>query len=198
MIDVRKGILYMDVDGVLADMVGALVARVNAKNGTNWKPDDVESWDWEPIIKPPDIWWNYTGDAKFWGTLPVLPLAQDLMRAALGTGMPVAFLSSLAIKTHGIWDARRNWLAKHFTSPQMADPGTYLIAAERKDLVVHDGDLLIDDSEDNVIDVRRRGADGWCVARSYNVGAPNRMDVHEIIDNLAELGSSRRDAESDR
>ena len=198
MIDIQRGILYLDVDGVIADLQGSIVERVNHRKGTNWTAEDIQGWGWEPVIPEDENWWDYTHDWGFWAKLPLYPWSKDLVTAALQSGMPLAFLSALPLTPPEILYARRSWLDENFKCPQMARPSKRLVCAEMKDLVVHRGDLLIDDREDNLTDVRHRGAEAWCFEQPWNADAGGRMDAYQIIANLQELGASRRDAESDR
>jgi len=183
-----NGIIYVDVDGVLANWVQGLLSRINEAHGTSYVHDDWNSWD-ASIVPKGKKWWDYTSDREFWQHLPLYPWARELFMHAKVTGMPMAFLSSLPVKTPDVLEARREWLDEHMQGLWKWKPSEHLISANKKELVVHAGDLLIDDSPTNVNAVRNIvGAEVWCLAQPWNRGiTQDRLSPNVILHRLEHL-----------
>ena len=172
--------IYIDVDGVIADYIGALLAVYNQRHGTSVTNDDVKDFFMESVLKPGQKWEDYSPDYK---TIPVLPWAHQLVAAVRKIGKPYAFLSALLALPDGsrnILDDRRWWLDQNFACPG-DNPSDRLVVATRKDLVVHEGDLLIEDGPMNVEAVRKAGGQVLVVAQPWNTEVPDRLSPDAIL-----------------
>ncbi len=171
--------IYIDVDGVLADFVARILYNYNTKNGTSYTHEDVTDWGFTDILKG-ENWRTYLDD-RFWADLPALQGASPLMLAVRATGRPYAFLTMLPDGTGLSVEGRREWLDKWFTWFDNDKPSELMIVAARKELVVHPGDLLIDDNPEFIKAVKNNGAEGFLLAQPWNHDAPFRMTLEEII-----------------
>lgn len=173
--------IYIDVDGVLADFVSALLNNYNRKHGTSHTPDDALDWRLTNIFKEGQHWWEYTETPKFWSSLDVYPWAHELVRQVRATGRPYAFLTAL---TDSAASSRRSWLDKHFTEDPEDLPSKRMIIAYRKELVVAPGDLLIDDCPKNVTAILNTpGATVFPLAQPWNqsMEGVERMTPEQIL-----------------
>ena len=156
--------LYLDCDGVLADFDRAATAILGA---------------------PPRVFQKRHGHAEFWkrlqrhpsfyGSLPVMPDAQELFEAVrhldpiILTGLP-----------RGNWAAPQKvrWAAEHF-------PGTRIITCLAADKRRHarDGDILVDDT--------LKYRDLWTGAGGIFV---HHRDARTSIQTLREIAPAPMDA----
>jgi 5'(3')-deoxyribonucleotidase len=178
-----SGICYVDIDGVLGDMQGALIQRYNKRNGTNWHPSDITGDDFAPVIQGSDRWWNYTNDYNFWRNISLFPWSKDLLVAVMCSFRNYAFLSSIPTDPPDALHARRAWLDEHFIGHGFSS-SEHLIGAKHKELVVHAGDVLIDDMAEHINAVQAVGATVITLAQPWNKGLPNRMDAQTLIEAL--------------
>ena len=182
--------IYLDVDGVLADFVSRILLNYNAKHGTAYTSDDIQTWDFTDILKPGQEWHNYV-DLNFWESLDVYPWAHQMVTAVRASGRPYAFLTALSdvnVSNGGpALAARERWLDRHFTVDPQDPPSSRMIAALRKELVVAPGDILIDDSARNIQAIRNIGGTAWALAQPLNQGVEGRMTPDEILEALRRL-----------
>jgi len=171
--------IYVDVDGVLADFNGRILTNYNAKHGTKWTNDDVTDWEYQTIFHAGQRWQDYI-DPGFWLDLELLPWAQRLVKAVRDTRQNYAFLTYIPDETAD----RRHWLNWHFTKELGDPPGDRMIIAKRKELVVHSNDLLIDDAPRNIKAVRKNGATVMALAQPWNQSVWGRMSPEQVIQNL--------------
>jgi 5'(3')-deoxyribonucleotidase len=185
--------IYIDVDGVLADFVSRILLNYNAKHGTVYTHDDIQTWDFTDILQPGQEWQDYV-DQNFWGCLDIYPWAHQLVAAVRASGRPYAFLTALSDDnscTEGsALAARERWLDRHFMIDPLDPPSSRMIATIRKDLVVAPGDILIDDSARNIQAIRNVGGTAWALAQPLNQGVEGRMTPDEIMDALQRLNTS--------
>jgi 5'(3')-deoxyribonucleotidase len=176
--------IYIDVDGVLADFMAALLSNYNENHGTTFTPEDLYDWGCSNVFQSGQKWWEYTYTPKFWSTLDVYPWAAELIATIRATGKPYAFLTALS-EVHRAGEspitARKKWLDKNFCIDESDRPSSRLIIAPRKELVVAPGDILIDDCLKNIIAVQGAGGVALTLAQPWNRDAPDRKTPEEIL-----------------
>jgi len=181
--------IYIDVDGILAQFVPALLKNYNQKHGTSLTPNDVTDWAFKGIFKHGQHWWDYTYPENFWTELETYSWAHALVAAAKATGKPYAFLTALQdVEDRRSVMSRKAWLDKHFTVDPTDIPSKRLIVAQRKELVVTEGDILIDDYIKNLWAAQKVGATVFLLAQPWNQGDfPERMTPEQILTALQVL-----------
>jgi len=104
------------------------------------------------------------------------------------TGKPYAFLTALQdVEDRRSVVSRKAWLDKHFTVDPTDIPSKRLIVAQRKELVVTEGDILIDDYIKNLWAAQKVGATVFLLAQPWNQGDfPERMTPEQILKALRE------------
>ena len=139
----RRPVVLVDVDDVLCNFVGKLLALYNADHGTAFTPEDLTTWDMAAVCGP-QIYDYFTRPGLFGGDdmLP-MPGAKAAM-GRLSQWCDLYALTSLPPKAIAIGAARdRNaWCRSHF--PMLK--GT-IIAAVKSSVW---GDVLLDDKPSNL------------------------------------------------
>lgn len=186
----KVGRIYLDCDDVLFRFTGAILDSCNRKLGTNLTIEDVKQWEVSPSLPPGHQWWEFTDVEGFYRDLEPLPGAVSLVDAVRASGRLWGFLTSLPVKhvSSNIIEERRICLDKHFLKDGREIPSRRLIVAKRKDLVVHPGDVLIDDYEENIKAVEAVGGIGILAAYPPNRNASRRRwtlpEVTEWVEKL--------------
>lgn len=154
--------LFLDIDGVLADLVTPLAAAHGKDhlNHANWP----ETYDLEVALgkSQAEIWeheavWGFS----FWEGLPKLPWADDVVKLAKKHyDGDLAFLSQ-CVRDPGCAGGKAAWLRQHF-------PGIPWFLTDQKVLVASAGFVLVDDYEKNV------GA--WNAAEGHGILFPARWN----------------------
>jgi len=167
--------IFIDIDGVLANYLERLLDNYNQRHGTSFIAADVTDWHLKNILQPGQKWGDYI-DKDFWTALKSYPWAHSLVRLVRDTKLPYAFLTALLDENRPdnafatFIDGRRKWLDDQFPTleGQGFPPSTRLIFASCKDLVVKEGDLLIEDASHNVNAARAVGAHVLALAQPWN------------------------------
>ena len=153
--------VYVDLDGVVADFVSGLCARKgwdnpywNEENHGKWEICELMGERWEDVEQELDY--------SFWVGLDVMDDADDIMRFARGLSREVAFYSTLGWGRGGAGEGKRDWVKKWFPGVSLL-----LIGIGEKWEGVGAG-WLLDDRGVGVREWRRRRGRGILVPRPWN------------------------------
>lgn len=143
-----KPILYVDMDGVLADLFNH-VAEIHDVDHYN----EMTKAEWEHFLENTDAYHLFVN-------LPMFPTANQLLDMVVSIFGGYRILSSpLSYDKEGSMAGKRDWLKKHITVP--AD-GWIFDHDKSKYAIQSDGtpNILIDDWKKNIIPWRERGGIG--------------------------------------
>jgi len=162
--------IYLDMDGVLCDFVGAAL-RVHRQLDAldHWPAGE---WDIAKVlrVKSEEFWWriDHHGE-RFWASLQPYPWAADLVRLLESMSVPITIASSLSYDPYSA-AGKLQWLSEHF--PQFKR--RYLLGSE-KHLLAKPGAVLIDDNDQGVEDFRQAGGQAVLFPQAWN----RRFDVKD-------------------
>lgn len=169
----RRVVLLMDVDGVVADFVGGTFRLLRRMGGPDLTGID-HGWQILDSIHPMfhrqviDGWCRQ----GFCLELPEYPGAADAVRR-LAEVVDLVFVTSVEFKSLYWVYERASWLAERFDEFGLLvcggmGEGNAKRRVKRKALV--DGDVLVDDKVENVVEWAEAHPEGWAFlwARSYN------------------------------
>lgn len=137
--------IYVDLDGVLADMESYLWSRY----GYNWRKE-IEKPNWGSIA---------VLDQRIYRDLPIMQGALDLMTYLNETYYDVEVLTAIpkrALFPEAVND-KRDWVYKHIDPNMKVNFGPY---AQDKQYWCKPSDILIDDMEINIEQWRNKGGIG--------------------------------------
>lgn len=146
--------IFIDMDGVLADLVGPICELI----GFDFEqyPKGVYGLDGAFGIPLAELWEKiHAKGSDFWADLPRMDGARGLVAACQAISQRVYVLSGPSESPES-YHGKRRWMERHFPDvPLMLIPAShkYTLAGRRR--------LLIDDSDANVDDWRK--ADGWAI-----------------------------------
>ena len=139
--------IFTDMDNVTADLNRYVVEEVNAREGTNYKPEDTTDW-----------WWSNLGvSQEYLNGILCEPYAFEFLEPVEGAieginklkefGLDIIFLTTPHYDSLFSMEEKKMWLDIHF---EWFDPYKHLIFTGRKELVGTKNDILIDDSISNL------------------------------------------------
>jgi 5'(3')-deoxyribonucleotidase len=170
-------IIGVDVDDVLADLLGPWIARYNAKYQDTLKREDVTAWAIEKFTKPE------CGHEIFKLLDPTIYDEVQPIPGALDTVNALRTLGRVVFITAGNGDAKLRWLIHHgFLKPTYNARKDYFACTDK---ALIRADVLIDDHVDNIESFPGRGL---LVTRGHNVNVPcTRERLATFEDSVAAL-----------
>lgn len=158
---------FLDLDGVLVDMINPLLRRLGKAWPEVWGED---AWDISLTLgmNPRDVWGSL--DYGFWRSLPKTPEADGIIRIcgdAFGRDS-LCFLSS-PIPTGRCAEAKIDWVQEHYPDIPLLLSCRSGTGTMPKHFVSHEDAVLIDDHTPNVMEFLRHGGDGFVFPRRWNL-----------------------------
>lgn len=176
-------IIYVDMDGVLADFFKAVGILLNRPLPPVITPEGYTDPIWLGMpFKAKEPYIEKVGQ-KFWEELEIFPHAQELI--SLVSSYPRWEILTHPMETTGCREGKRAWLDQHF-SPEV-------IAHMRgnKHELAHAGAVLIDDMIENVEKFRSAGGHGILFPKYYNATAQFSEDpVNYVRQELTKINES--------
>ena len=172
-------ICYLDMDGVIADFVGACLWNHDRDDLT---PEDITEWDFHKTIlgckTEDDLWafWAFKG-YNFWADIiKPEPWANDLVRTLEERfGDRIVIVTSVAPDSPRCYEGKCDWIEDHF--PQFKGK---VVACSKKWLLAHPNAILIDDKEKTVDKFQQNGGKVILFPRTWNSG--RTIDKYRRID----------------
>lgn len=121
--------LFIDLDGVMADMDGTYEKMWGIRLNRHMTSD------------PPNMWENIKGADRFYYNLPLMPDAMELWDGALKLHPNPAILTGVSVHTPDADADKRAWVAKHLG----AHVPVYTSLSKNKRDHGKPGDVLVDD-----------------------------------------------------
>lgn len=169
--------IAVDMDEVIADALGELLARYNRDNGTALgKADIAGKWLWQAL--PPggrEQIDAYLQDDRFFEDLPVVPGSQDVLRRC--SERYQVFIATAAMLFPNSFGSKYRWLRRHFP---FLDPHNFVFCGDKSIL---QADYLIDDMPYNFDSFR---GEGILYTAPHNVNESRYRRVNDWQD-IAEI-----------
>lgn len=170
--------IFLDMDGVLCDFIGAAFAAHGQRFDPETYPKGV--WDCESVIgcNDADEFWqriDFAGEA-FWENLDPYPWASDLVERLCN--MDLVTISTSPSRSPYSYSGKRRWLQKHGFDRIDSMFG------KSKHLLASTGRVLIDDGEHNTTKWEAAGGVAVLVPQPWNNGDPVDEMVPHIMDQL--------------
>lgn len=136
--------IAVDMDEVIADALGELLARYNRDNGTALTKKDIAGkWLWQAL--PPGGQQqidDYLQDEKFFEDLPVVSDSQEILR--LCSQRYEVYIATAAMAFPNSFGSKYRWLRRHFS---FLKPHNFVFCGDKSILRA---DYLIDDMPYNL------------------------------------------------
>ena len=158
-----RTVIYLDMDGVVADFVGGMERAHGRKFLTPDLPRPVPYRMEEVWGLTDDEFWEPARGEEFWLNLQPLAHAEVLVGHCIGRvgAANVAFLSA-ASQPEAVYGKVR-WLERHF--PAISD---HLVFTKKKYLIAHREAVLIDDYAANIASFREAGGAAITFPQPWN------------------------------
>ena len=139
--------IFIDMDNVTADLNKYVVEEVNARMGTNHKPEDTTDWWWSNLGVPQEYLDGILCEPFTFECLEPVKGAIEGINKLKEFGLDIVFLTTPHYDSLYSMEEKKIWLETHF---KWFDPYRDLIFTGRKGLVGTKNDILIDDSIKNL------------------------------------------------
>jgi hypothetical protein len=171
-------IIYLDIDGVLADFVGGVLSMYKS-----YSYDEITQPDMAAILKiSPDKFWGQIDmwGGAFWENLQLLPNAKAIMEECQRLAGHVVLLTSPSLDVNSRHGKIR-WVENHFGRVDVcfSSHGKHPYAGGPRT-------LLVDDFDKNVDAFREAGGAALLVPRPWNcrrnITLPYRTELQRLIE----------------
>ncbi len=166
--------LFVDIDGVLTNFVGAALARHNRRF------EELAPGEWhfnKALGLTETAFWAQLGGADFWANMDWLPDGRAILGAAeCSFGAENVSLLTSPSQDSACWQGKAQWVAKHL--PQY---NRRLTVSACKTVFGGAGKVLVDDSEDNCEKWDRAGGEAILVPRFWNAGHAQAADAATVV-----------------
>ena len=143
--------IAVDMDEVMADALGELLARYNRDNGTSLQKSDIAGkWLWQ--VLPPSGQKQidaYLQNKDFFEDLPVFPDSQEVLQQL--SQCYEVFIATAVMAFPNSFGAKYRWLRRHFP---FLDPRHFVFCGDKSIL---NAEFLIDDMPYNLEAFRGEG-----------------------------------------
>lgn len=133
--------IYVDMDGVIADLNSEWIRRYNYKYKCNETVELFSCWDVHTLVPCGVDIYNFLDEEDFFSSLPVIEKSQEILQK-LNEYYDI-YIATAAYNPMNIIP-KFHWLQKHFP---FIDRKKYVFAVDKS--VLH-GDCLIDDKPENL------------------------------------------------
>lgn len=167
---IKNSVLFLDMDGVIADFVGGASKKFDRQNpyldptirGSDWY------WKVEKLLgfECPADFWNHL-DYNFWRNLPKYPDADAVIEVCRLHFSTIVFLTS-PCHTLGCCDGKIDWAKEHYADIPLILTRSVKGSPPPKNAVAGSNKFLIDDWDDNVDAFEKFGGTAFLVPRPWN------------------------------
>jgi 5'(3')-deoxyribonucleotidase len=166
--------IAVDMDEVIADALGELLARYNRQKKANLTKVDLQGkWFWQ-VLPPGDqqLIEKYLQSEDFFEDLPVIPGSQDVLRRI--SQRYEVFIATAAMAFPNSFGPKYRWLRRHFS---FLSPHNFVFCGDKS--ILH-ADFLIDDMPYNLENFR---GEGILFTSPHNIGTKGyrRVDSWQDI-----------------
>lgn len=177
--------IFVDCDGVTADLLSAVLERWNEEHDTALTVEDIKTFDLSTVFGS-NKWFKQLQEKGFWANLPLMPKARELIETLETGGSAWSFLTSmpfLDLHPSAAYE-RAWWIDKNFG----VDPKKHLIICSKKEYVVHaQGDFLVDDKPETAYDVTTAGGRVLVYKQPWNTEVAERGFERHSVEDLIRL-----------
>jgi 5'(3')-deoxyribonucleotidase len=169
--------IAVDMDEVIADALGELLARYNRQQKTNLTKADLQGkWLWQ--VLPPggqELIEGYLQSDDFFENLPIIPGSQDVLRKI--SRRYEVFIATAAMAFPNSFGPKYRWLRRHFA---FLSPHNFVFCGDKS--ILH-ADFLIDDMPYNLASFR---GEGILFTSPHNLGVTDyrRVDSWQDVADL--------------
>jgi 5'(3')-deoxyribonucleotidase len=178
---VSNKVIYLDMDGVLADFIGGFLDIHNRSDLYNKYIAGEYPMDWAfegEFGHDEEAWWKpirEQGKTYFWENLEPYPYSGNVVKAVKETGLEWYICTTPYYKNSDCVTGKINWLHKYL------GPIENIIMIKDKYRLANENSFLIDDSDRNIEKFIKAGGGACLFPQTWNAA---RHSVNERLDVL--------------
>lgn len=167
---VARKIILCDMDGILADMHGAVIKLLKSEYDIDFKRSQFTHHDFGKCLPIEDKIWRHVNEDGWFDRLQPIPGAISGLAQLYDSGAQIVIATSPTRNASSAKE-KKEWLAKH--APFLKPRNTMIGALKH----LLKGDFLIDDSADQQKNYRKAWPDSTILTIRYPAGADKGVDV---------------------
>jgi len=185
--------IAVDMDDVVVDFIGGLLAAVKKEYDVDIKVSDIKQWDLKPVLNPiiGRSWWAWLRDREWlWANFDAVDGAIGAIDRLRRAGHWVEMVTSKPDwAEHNVY----KWLGKWRLNPQRVT----IVKVEDKKANFTDADVLIDDKPSHCADFIATGRKAILFTAAHNramttpAGARRAESWIEVLDIIEEMDNGR-------
>jgi 5'(3')-deoxyribonucleotidase len=166
---------YIDMDGVLTDLIKAICARHNVPNPYLYSTDYIGIWDTACVLGMSNTqFWSVTESHEFWANLPKTPWADEIIsRAVKSYGWDRMRICSSPALSHWSWSGKAAWIRKWY--PKLSRK--MRLMTDSKFELAKPGRMLLDDKPSAVYDWVGAGGCGIVIPADWNGASSGNISL---------------------
>lgn len=172
---------FLDMDGVIADFVGAL-CKIHGRETPYSQPESLGKFDTEKLwgISAEEFWAPVKKNSlEFWEGIEKTPEADEIVKlAVLEFGIENVCILTAPSSDHGSVPGKRAWIARHYPC---FSKRILFATASAKQFCAGRGKYLIDDKDSNVDEFDTAGGTGILVPRPWNAEHMLEGDLIQVV-----------------
>lgn len=165
--------IAVDMDEVMADTLGELLARYSREQNTSLTKQDIQGkWLWQ-VLPPQELQRidSYLLEDRFFEDIPVIPNSQDvLLRMSRRYEI---FIATAAMAFPSSFGSKYRWLRRHY---DFLSPQNFVFCGDKS--ILH-ADFLIDDMPRNLASFQ---GEGILYTAPHNIHTPGYRRVNSWLD----------------
>lgn len=166
--------IAVDMDDVLVDFVGGLLAAIKTEYNVEIPEDDITQWDLHPVLDPiiGYSWWTWLKHREWlWANFPAIPGAIGSIDRLRNEGHYLELVTSKPRwAEHNVW----KWLGKWRPALNRVTIVTTDQISKKSDFT--QASVLIDDKAENCLDFLNNGRNAILFASKQNKGTDLNND----------------------
>ena len=171
----KKATILVDMDSIIADFCGGLVATYNAQTGSNLGIGYIKTWD--QTMPDGRTMYDFFGKPGFFRGLKPIPGAQEVLWGLHDDGHEICIVSTATL-THAPGE-KYEWLAEHY--PWLHRNRVFFC----KEKYRVRGDFLIDDHHVNAQEYRTHNPNAITIGIAYEYNKPHRDSFDYLMHSYA-------------
>lgn len=167
----KKLVILVDMDGIIADLMGRLLGLYNLEFGTYYTHSQITNWNFDKCVPNGKVLYKYMSSPGLFKSLDPIPGAIEALRALKKAGHELHIATTPYIKGTCSQD-KLDWVEQYL--PFIGGRNTILI----RDKTMLKGDVLIDDKPDTIERYRAT----WPVSVIASIAYPYNEIVKDKLD----------------
>lgn len=158
--------IYLDMDGVIVNLVKKWLKFYNKDFKDNLTPNDLKSFNTSDHVKCGEVIYRYLALPEFFKTdlEPYEGALETIQKLYEENLHEIYILTSPHEKSSTCWHDKKTWINEHLSFIDSKD----IIYSHHKHLNCHPGDIILEDKPETLLKWKQQGGISVCMDRPWN------------------------------